>query len=562
MSSKRITFSHRLLCMVCGLLTASAMLAVPAKRGWQTKTQADGTMIEVQLVGDEFYHYWETRDGKIAIEQKDGRFVIGENVPSPATIQAKRAKALARRQRKDIGVTPNLAPKGVVILANFSDCAMDGSHTAAVFDELCNSTSCTVNQYNDKNYPSAAQYFADQSNGAYRPVFDVFGPVTLSHDVAHYGTDLFGQQEGSDSLAADAVVEACILANSAYTINWADYDSNNDGKIDFVYVIYAGKGQADGGASYTIWPHNWDIYSARHYHNCTYTAEQCVVGGKTINNYACSGELKGTGLCGIGTLCHEFGHVMGLPDLYDTSYGYVDENYLTPGKWDIMDGGSYNGGSHCPPNYDPWQKYFFGWLEPTNLGNTGKNIQIKANGTAGATTYQINASGMQQTATTPGECYYLENRQQQGWDEFVPGTGLLLWKVNFNATVWSENKPNHSDTEGTPLWTVVSAYPGYIGLYKTCVEVDGEGYCTKRVTSDFNTFPGSQNVTSWSGVAGKPLLNIEETDGVISLTYIEPGATAIEDVAEEAAARKMVQDGQMYIIRGEAVYTVTGNRIQ
>ena len=493
------------------IVTVIAMMAyaVPAKRGWQTRTQADGTTIEVQQFGDEFYHYMINRDGK-QVREVNGMYEVVGEAPTAEMAKARRAKGVARRQRKDVGVTPNLAPKGVVILANFKDTVMKSGHTRATFDELCNSTNCTVNS----GYPSAAQYFADQSNGSYRPQFDVFGPVTLSRNVAYYGTD--GEKEGDDQYATDAVVEACILANQQFTINWADYDSNNDGYVDFVYVIYAGKGQADGGTSETIWPHNWEVSSARAYGSCTYTAAQCKVGGKTIENYAMSSELSGNALGGIGTLCHEFGHVMGLPDLYDTDYGTVYKGSKTPNDWDIMDGGSYNADGHCPPNYDPWEKDFFGWHTPINLGSEAQNITLYPNGTTGYQVYQINASGSYVTPTTSGLRYYIENRQAQGWDEPLTGHGMLIWKVNFNASAWENNAPNNSNTSGAPLYTVVSATGTKIGW-------DGStDNCPK------NTFPGTGKKTSWSGVTGKPLLNIAESNGIVTLTYIEEPTTPVD----------------------------------
>ena len=164
--------------LLCGLSLAA--YAVPAKRGWQTRTQADGTTIEVQQFGDEFYHYMLNRDGK-QVREVNGMYVEVGDAPSKEVARARRAKGVARRQRKEVGVTPNLAPKGVVILANFSNKSMQSGHTQATFDELCNSLNCTVND----GYPSAGQYFADQSNGTYRPQFDVFGPVTLSRNVAY-----------------------------------------------------------------------------------------------------------------------------------------------------------------------------------------------------------------------------------------------------------------------------------------------------------------------------------------------------------------------------------------
>ena len=160
------------------------MWAVPAYRGWQTRSLSDGTPVTVRQNGDEFFHYWETADGRLAIEQADGTFVLSdEALPTPAKIQARRAAARAKRMpqsMQNVGYR-NLAPKGVVILVNFSDIQMDSAHTQAVFNDLCNSPNCTTNVYDGVQFGSAAQYFADQSNGAYRPQFDVFGPVTLPH---------------------------------------------------------------------------------------------------------------------------------------------------------------------------------------------------------------------------------------------------------------------------------------------------------------------------------------------------------------------------------------------
>lgn len=491
---------RKLVAVVFACILAVMASAVPARRGWQTRTQADGSTIEVQVLGDEFYHYTINREGQ-QVREINGMYQVVGEAPTPAVAKARRAQAVARRQRKEIGVTPNAAPKGVVILVNFSNKSMQSGHTQATFDELCNSLNCTVNA----GYPSAGQYFADQSNGSYRPQFDVFGPVTLSRNVAYYGTD--GSEEGDDQHATDAVVEGCRLANEQFNINWADYDSDNDGYVDFVYVIYAGKGQADGGTSETIWPHNWEVSSAISYGSCTYTNAQRTLGGKKIENYAMSGEISGSSLGGIGTLCHEFGHVMGLPDFYDTNYGTNYDNNLTPCDWDVMDGGAYNGDGHCPPNYSPWEKEFFGWATTINPGNEGQNLTLYANGTQNYQPYQITSNGSYVGPTTAGLRYYIENRQAQGWDAPLTGHGMLIWKVTFNESKWTNNEPNN--TANNPYYTVVSAYGNKIGW-------DGStDNCPK------NTFPGTKKVTSWNGVSGKPLLNIAEANQVVSLTYIE-----------------------------------------
>lgn len=485
--------------MLCGAVLAAN--AVPARRGWQTRTQADGSTIEVQLLGDEYYHYLVNRDGQ-QVREVNGMYEVVGEAPTVARVQARRAQA--RRAKKDFGRTPNLAPKGVVILINFSDKSMASGHKLATFNELFNSENCTVNN----GYPSAREYFKSQSNGAYSPQFDVFGPVTLSKSYSYYGKNVGSGDDSEDEFATDAVIEACILANQKYSnLNFADYDSDGDGYVDFVYVVYAGYGEADGGGASTIWPHNYSILEILPYYSEGYTKYQksdTKLDGVYLDNYAMSNELVhfDNSLCGIGTLCHEFGHVMGLPDFYDTKYGTNSKSSLTPNEWDVMDGGAYNGDGHCPPNYSAWEKYFFGWHTPLNLGSEGQNLTLYANGTENYQAYQINASGKLETATTEGLNYYIENRQLEGWDANLPAAGMLIWYVNYSGSVWEENTPNN--TANDPRYTLIIPSGTAIGGKYGTMNV--WPYSTKK---------------SWSGVSGKPLLNIAKSGKNITLTYIE-----------------------------------------
>ena len=519
--------------LLFAVFCAVSLFAVPAHRQWRTVTQADGSVIEVMTVGDEFYHYTVNREGQQVRETNGVYQVVGE-APTEEVAKARRAKAVARRQRKEISTTPSLQPKGIIILANFSDKSMQSGHTQATFDELYNSTNCTVNG----GYPSAAQYFADQSNGTYRPQFDVYGPVKLSRTVAYYGTDDASTQ--ADQHPTDAAVEACILANQQYTINWADYDSDNDGYIDFVYVVYAGLSQADGGASTTIWPHSWQVSLARTSGECTYTAADCKVGGKVIEYYAMSSELSANSLCGIGSFCHEFGHINGLPYLHDTNYATNYQKCLTPNDWNIMDGGAYNGDGHCPPNYDPWQKDFFGWHTPVNLGSEPQNITLYANGTENYQAYQISASGSYVGPTDSGVRYYIENRQATGWDAPLTGHGMLVWQVNFNTSKWANNEVN--TTANSPYYTIVSASGTKIGLD---FSGGGTNYCP------MNTFPGTKNVTTCTPISGRELTEITETSNVITCKFNggTSGATSTtdDDIPSDAELAQYYDSGKVCV---------------
>lgn len=496
------------LIIVC--VIAMMAYAVPARRGWQTRTQADGTTIEVQQFGDEYYHYFINREGK-ELREVDGQFQVVGEAPTPEVAKARRVAAKAKRTRQattaEFGYTPYLPPKGVVIMVNYSDKSFKSTTTKAVIDELCNSTNCTVNKYSGVNYGSIGQYFRDQSDGKYNLQLDVYGPVTLDHNYAYYGEDDGG--EGNDKLSGDVIIEACKKMDSE--IDFSQYDWNNDGKVDFVYVVYAGKGQADGGDANTIWPHSFDIASSRYYGNCTYSETQCKFDGKLVHNYAMSNELSGSSLAGIGIICHEYGHVIGLPDHYDTDYSTNYDNSLTPNEWDVMDGGSYNGNIHCPPNYNAWEKAFCGWYTPENLGNDGRLVEMKPIGTEGYSAYQINSTGKQQAVTTNNSTnYYIECRQQQGWDKYLPAAGMLIWKVNYNKNMWANNTPNNT-SNGDPHFTLV--IPSGTGI--------GESYGAK------NAWPYS-TTNSWSGVSGKPLKDIKKSGNNISLVYIEEPLETIE----------------------------------
>ena len=488
---KKLTLSLTIL-----LLTLSTF-AVPAYRGWQTKSQPDGTTLQVRLIGDEFHHYWQDQAGNVVKCDSLGYWRVVESQPTPATIKARRQASamLQSRPKKAVG-SVNLAPRGLVILVNFSNSKF--ANNQAAMNELMNSDNYTYNGATG----SVRQFFSDQSEGQYTPQFDVVGPVTLPNNMAHYGGN---DAYGDDKLPGDMVIEACSIANALHNVNFTQYDNDSDGKVDFVYIIYAGKGEADGGADETIWPHNWSISGAYYYKYCTYAENKRNFDGKTIDNYACSGEIDGqTGKrAGIGTIVHEYSHVIGLPDLYDIDYGQNYENEATPGAWHVMDGGSYNNDGNTPPNYSIYDKYFLGWKTPTNLGATAQNLSLKAAGTDGYNAYQITTSGNSLLAATNTDpVYYIENRQQSGWDAHVPGHGLVIWKLMYNQSVWNDNAPNA--TPGTIRYAVVSA-----------------SGATTKIGTAADPFPGTQRKTEWRGVNGKPLLNITEKNGIISLSYIE-----------------------------------------
>ena len=472
---------NKIFSLLVALLAIASTYAVPARPGWQTKTQPDGTVMKLRLVGDENYHYWINESGDVVRENAEGYWMpVGEKV----------IRRLGNRASRRVGVMAKVPStgslKGLVILVNFQDLSILSDNKQSEFNDLMNGDNYTYNGATG----SVRKYFIDQSNGKYTPKFDVVGPVTLPNNMSYYGGNDY---DGYDKKPGDMIVEACSIANALDTVDFTQYDNDNDGSVDFVYVIYAGKGEADGGTENTIWPHAWTLSDARIDRN------KRTFDGVVVDSYACSGELDGVSnkRTGIGTITHEFSHVIGLPDLYDTA---TDNNLSTPGEWHVMDYGPYNNDGKTPPNYTIYDKYYLGWETPTNLGNTAQVLTMEA-----GEGYQLASSNSLLDATSTNTVYYIENRQKSGWDAHLPGHGLLVWKIQYDEEKWYNNTLNNS----SPL------------RYALLTAAGDEN----NIGSTKDPFPGTGNITTWTELSGKPLKDITEKNGVITLTYIDKPST-------------------------------------
>ena len=407
----------------------------------------------------------------------------------------------------------NLAPRGLLILVNFSDITFNERNNQLAFDSLANGENYTYNGATG----SCKSYFEVQSNGQYSPEFDVIGPVTLPQTSAYYATN---DAVGNDKYVVDFVVDACKAADEQ-GVDFSQYDNDNNGVVDFIYIIYAGYAESEGAPSTTMWPHNWDLISAlyfgysnmdEYYANSASDFKLPEIDGKLLNNYACSNELrKSTDTrAGIGTICHEFSHVLGLPDYYLTTQSPVVAQRYTPGAWSLMGYGNYLNNGNTPPNYSVYDKYYLGWLEPEALSKS-QSLEIPADG---ETTYMISRNerhveaGPYRTDTV----YYLENRQQEGWDTYLPGHGLLIWRVIFDEKDWYSNCPND-----------------YIARYLLVSAVKASSPYTTTDPKPEVPFPGSKNVTQFETFSAlNRIENILETDGLITCDFVTVTPTSID----------------------------------
>lgn len=519
----------------CCILFSAGLMAAPAYSGWQLKPMADGTTAMLRMVGDEFYFYWESEYGQLAFEQADGTFVLtDEQSPDEAEIQLRRKMAGAPVHRTT--GYPLEAPRGLIILVQFADTKFQAANSLAAFVDMFNKEGYDHNGA----YGSAADYFKAQSNNTYKPEFDVFGPVTLTNNVNYYGEMAGGY---NDRYLADFVIEA-VTAAEAEGCDFSKYDANKDGYVDIVYLLYAGKGQADGGGTETIWPLNWTIssmlLSGLTHGETGYTYTKLPkFDGYTINNFACSGELNGfTGdRAGIGTFCHEFSHVLGLPDYYVTNANAVNSNKnYTPGAWSLMDQGLYNNEGNTPPNYSAFDKYFMGWITPKALlKDQQADVTLT---TKYGDAYQISgASNGPKVYSYNQMVWYLENRQKTGWDGYLPGHGMCVWEVKYSTSNWRNNVPNNS----TVGYTIVTAND-LTRPYKPYV------YYPKIDSESGTTFPGKNNVTSFTPAEGCALTAIAESGDRVTFKF---NGGASEFVYAWLATDCTVEEGDGTVATGQ-----------
>lgn len=533
---------RKYICTWLSLAIATAMMAVPANPRPYLFTQANGEEILIQQHGDEFYHWTTNAQGETIELGEDGNYHVVEAVTEEqAGIRRAQSTKKAHRAQKEIG-EPNLAPRGLVILVNFTDSKFKSTNNLVEMDSMLNAITYTY----EGAYGSMRQYFIDQSDGQYQPQFDVVGPVELNHTAAYYGTNT---SSGNDRYTADFVIESVLAADEQ--VDFSLYDNDQDGMVDFIYLLYAGKGEADGGASSTIWPHNWDVTSALYYgltNQSTYYYKSDTKyklptpDGKMIYTYACSAEQNGANgkRTGIGTICHEFSHVLGLPDYYDTMSGGNDEKHMYPQGWDLMASGNYNGDSKYPAGYSIHEKWWMGWQTPTVL-NEPENVTLEASKGGRYITYKgLPLASASATDTT----YYIENRQQTGWDTYLPGHGMIVWKVMYNESIWDNNSPN--DTDEHPRYNIYSAS----GSYPRVLE------------NEQDPFPGSGNVTTFAPYELYPCTEITETlDGELTFKFmggIDNPGTDIRNTSNDQQAKKLLINGQLMIQRGDILYNVLG----
>lgn len=442
-----------------------ASYAVPAKRIVCKMKQSDGTTVQVYKHGSMYCAYYTSLDGKVLYPNAEmngdlcyATISDGKVVPSsvvahdesertqaeleflttytidPATPEvralATRSYALKRSHyastgdglgqygKSALGSVNSLgSPKIPVILVNYADVKMQSFSTKELYDRILNEEGYT-DSYGSVG--SVRDYFVDNSHGLFTPDFVVLGSVTLSHDRSYYGSNKDG---GGDLRAVDMVEEAVKLM-MAQGVDFNQY--TRDGKVENVIVLYAGQGEASGGIPETIWPHEFDF--ARD------------IEGIHFRSYFVGNELNNVqNTDGVGTMIHEFGHALGLPDWYVTDYSYTDESPF--GFWSVMDQGCYAGSGYRPVGYTAYEKSYLGWLEIPQITNEEAVTLLNPNTSDKDVAVRIN------NPYSLAEYFILENRQPGKWYPTANGAGLLVSHFTYNKTAWNNNTLNNTKSK-------------------------------------------------------------------------------------------------------------------
>jgi immune inhibitor A len=484
---KKILLSCLLACATLSGAYASKAITAPF-----LVTLQDGTTVMAQIHGDEHFSFYTTTSGDLLIFENYTWRMATET--DKAQINANLAKVTSTRRKANEKISATRpfphtgTPKALVLMVDFAN--LKFTYTKEDINKLLNGT-----EYDSSSgyhsYGSAAQYFDDCSNGKFRPQFDIVGPLHLTKNYEKYGA-------GSDDVVS-LVIDACKAANP--DINFADYDSNNDGYVDLIYIIYAGYSAQYGETRNpnAIWPksgvNDFGSYDGKKVYRYGVNNELAFYPDVWQDMKIPQSQYKPY-LAGIGIFLHEMSHTMGLPDLYPTvtweDITMYDNQSLE--EWDLMDGGENTANGFYPTPYSAWERELMGWTDKMETLTTTQNITLTslANGGKG---YRV----MNDSDPTGNEYYILENIEKKGWYAKMPGDGMLVTHVNYDVNQFSNfSKPNNE--AGSPRITILPANGVIYSSYHYYKEGIADMYVMSQaeVKANWkgNTYPGTNNVTS------------------------------------------------------------------
>ena len=533
--------------------------AVPADPIPAVVHQTDGTLLTLRLVGDEYFHYHTTADGYTVVQNatggyeyaivRDDRLVASGMLAHDAAqrtpaehqllaqtgthVRATQDVTHARRTRtRDRGPQGRKSSfeqssfRGLVILISFEDRQFSVDDPMVFYDKMINERNYEGFEYKGtiQTCPgSMRDYFNDQSDGKFDPQFDIVGPVPIEITC----------QYPMGTTNAWRLFWAAVDALDGF-LDYSQYDNDGDGRVDMVYFLVAGySSNYSGNNSNYLWPHQAMLIN--------YSSSAPIIYDNVMfGNYACSTELYGREAVGddmplgIGTMCHEFSHALGLPDLYDADYSGSGGQSHDPGEWDVMAYGVGANYGRTPCGYSAWERYVLGWCHPQEITQTGQY-----------SLGDVAATGDALILRTPveNEYFILENRQQDNkWDAILPGHGMLIARVDStDVSVWAANNVN------------INPRHNYYELLRAGNTTSGS------LASD--PFPGTNDITDLTNYT-RPGLHcwdytesdfeihdIIEQDGIITFSVNEASKTATS-LVEDFEQMEVTADNNAKHVQG------------
>ena len=518
------TFLLGLLILMAMLVMAPKSPCAPAIPASHQLRQPDGSIFEARLWGDEKSHGWETVSGHTVIRDErtlywhyaeqdpqtkglvPGPIVGIQPVDKSAVVHLRpQTDAVKRsfestRQPSDVRGTGSAAISDTrrlpVLMVNFGD--TDTTYDRADFEQVL---------FGSGN-GSLKEYYREVSYGTFSVAPGTSG-VSGWYDAArphdYYGANGAG---GYDQAAAELVAEA--VASADAEIDFSEYDTDGDCYTDAVVIIHQGSGEEAGGPATDIWSHRWDLRSAAYYGDgdgVYVTNDVAACGQVKVNDYVIQPETLDDDIQTVGVFAHEYGHILGLPDLYD-----IDGSSSGIGNWGLMGAGSWNGiqrWGDSPAHLSAWSKYQLGWVNPVVVQDplAGERIEPAS---------QIDDVYLFYPADQSGgwEYFLVENRQRIGFDAGLPGTGLAIWHIddsissNYNTDNTRECLPGQDCSDTHYRVSLVQA-DGYWDLE----------YGFNRGDQG-DLFPGRFGNTSLTRASDPDNLLYDGTSSLVSITHI------------------------------------------
>ena len=514
-----------LLFVFATLFMAMSVFASKANSEPFTVKQSDGTELTVVLHGDEHFHWYSTLDGVILARAggqffvaqiaNDGAIVATEQLAhnaqqrseSEASLAAKQditlfntPKAVARREAMRVQQTGRAgynyfphtgSPTAVVILAQFSDTEFYLPDPVKSFEQYFNGD--IQNDFGNgenRNHGSVKKYFTDMSDGQFTPNFKIVGPVTLPKSMEYYGANSTGGSK--DVNYRQFVKDACAEASKQQSFDNAEFDSDKDGCVDLVAIIFAGFGENnDPTNENTLWAktslQDFGSYNGK-----------SVKTAMMISELNAKKSLLGSGgsystpqINGVGVFCHEMSHTMGLPDFYSTTSPADMKDNQELEYWSLMDGGENVSNGYYPVAYTAFERKHMGWSDYVEMED-GKTYSLTTADKGGRGHVYHNPNTL--AAGRVSDYFVFENIQNTGWNSKLPGHGLIAYRVSLRISDMQDNTPINNIV-GDPGFTIVPADGCLLNINNTTGS-NSERQAAYKNSMAADPFPGTLKVTT------------------------------------------------------------------